>query len=205
MRARSLHQCSGMTLVEIVAAMAIATLIMANVVMVSRTGADATKSGVLKASIDDELDLTVERITLALMASSEDEITGPVMAPASSDFIHYTKTLGEEDGVAIISDPESISWEAVETRESSGNVVWTVDSEANGDRDVTWSRSVPVDFHDEVGGNGTDDNNNGLLDEGGLAFTQLEEKVEIHLTVQRVDEEGHLVQTDSKRTVTCRN
>lgn len=194
---------AGFTLVEVIAALAIAGLVIANVAMVSKTGSNAARSGVLQASLDDELGLTLDRITLALMGTSEDEVIGPPMAPAYSDYVHYTKTLGFEDGEPIISDPESIEWEAAEG--VSGNVVWAVNSFEGGEKHVTWSRAVPVDYLAEIGHNGEDDNNNGLFDEHGLAFTKEGDRVDIYLTVEKVDENGDLAQDAETFTVTCRN
>ncbi|MEC8513218.1 MAG: prepilin-type N-terminal cleavage/methylation domain-containing protein [Planctomycetota bacterium] len=194
---------AGFTLVEVIAALAIVGLVLANMAIVTRTGSSAARSGVLQASLNDELDLTLDRITLALMGTSEDEIAGPPMAPACSDYVHYTRTLGYEGGVPVTSDPESIVWEpAVGV---SGHVVWAVNGGEETEREVTWSRAVPAAFLAEIGSNGEDDNGNGLLDEHGLAFTKEGDRVDIYLTVEKLDENGELAQEAETFTVTCRN
>lgn len=194
---------SGFTLVEVVAALAIVALVLANMAIVTRTGSSAARSGVLQASLDDELDLTLDRITLALMGTSEDEIVGPPMAPAYSDYVHYTRTLGYEDGEPVTGDPESIAWEPATGL--SGHVVWAVNGGEETEREITWSRAVPAEFLAEIGSNGEDDNGNGLLDEHGLAFTKDGDRVDIYLTVEKLDENGDLAQDAETFTVTCRN
>lgn len=194
---------SGFTLVEVIAALAIVGLVLANMAIVTRTGSSATRSGVFQASLNDELDLTLDRITLALMGTSEDEIVGPPMAPACSDYVHYTRRLGYEDGAPVTSDPESIVWEP--SAGVSGHVVWAVNGGEVTEREITWSRAVPDAFLAEIGSNGEDDNGNGLLDEHGLAFTKEGDRVDIYLTVEKLDENGELAQEAETFTVTCRN
>ena len=111
--------------------------------------------------------------------------------------------LGYEDGAPVTSDPESIVWEPAAG--VSGHVVWAVNGGEVTEREITWSRAVPDAFLAEIGSNGEDDNGNGLLDEHGLAFTKEGDRVDIYLTVEKLDENGELAQEAETFTVTCRN
>lgn len=200
---RRLHARAGLTLVEVIAAIAILALVMVNVQMVSRSGHDAVRSGVLSAQLDNELELTLDRITLALMGTSEEEIEGAGLAPSASDHVHYSKLLGEEDGVPVMSDPESIQWSP--SGQATGTVLWRQDPDTAEERQVTWSRAVPSAYTGEVVGNGEDDNGNGVLDEKGLAFTKDGDQLQIFLTVEHYDEQGKPERVDRTFKVTCRN
>lgn len=200
---RRFHSRTGLTLIEIMAAITIMALVMINIQMVSKTGHDAARSGVLKAQLDNELELTLDRITLALMGTSQEEVEGPAMAPASSDWVSYSKLLGQEGGLPVMSDPESIEWNP--SGRASGTVLWRQDPDGAAEREVTWSRSVPSAYTGEIAGNGKDDNGNGIRDEKGLAFTRDGDQLEILLTVEHYDDQGNPERVDRTFKVTCRN
>ena len=61
---------SGFTLVEVLIASVIIALISVNIAMVARTGSQATANGLVHELLDSELDLTLDRIKLALMSAS---------------------------------------------------------------------------------------------------------------------------------------
>ncbi len=194
---------AGFSLVEIIVVIAITALLLINVQLVSKAGTDAARSGVLMATIDDELDLTLDRMTLALMGSSSDELSGPPMAPANSTFVTYTSVLGFDDGAPVLGDTESIEWSI--QGDMPGTVVWSQGESESSGRAVTWSRSVPNAYAGEALGNLEDDNGNGLLNEHGLAFTREGAKVEIHLTVEHVGDGGERAALDKTHRITCRN
>ena len=134
---------------------------------------------------------------------SAEQIDGPQMGSLSSDWISYQASLGMSDGRVIHGPPEEITW--VSMSEDEGSVLWRESPTLPEEREVTWSDSVPHDQKDEVGDNGLDDNGNGLDDEGGLAFTMEGARVDIHVTVEHLDENGRRVPLAKSNNVTCRN
>ncbi|MEM8709331.1 MAG: prepilin-type N-terminal cleavage/methylation domain-containing protein [Planctomycetota bacterium] len=201
---------SGFTLVEVVIVAAITALAIVNLHIVSKAGATAAKAGILKSAASDELNLTVDRISLALMGSSADELTGPPRAPANSTTVEYAVVLGYQDGEKILSPTESISWEL--GGNEHGIIEWSMADAAGGSsggseggHSIVWSKSIPNAFIGEQLGNEHDDNGNGLLNEHGLAFTRDGASVDIHLTVERIGDGGEQVSLDKKHRITCRN
>lgn len=195
------HQRSGFTLLEIVIALTITALLAVNIAMVSRTSSEATRSGIFWTTINDEADLTLDRISLAVMSSRADNIYPVRIAPGHTPEISYSVSLGVEEGELIESPPESISY--LETG-TGGKIVWKESPGLEEERSVTWSNWVPQLHMGEID-NGGDDNDNQLIDERGLAFDMVDDRVNIHLTISRIDHNGELVPTARNITVTCRN
>ena len=152
-------------------------------------------------TLNDEADMTFDRISLAVMSSSADNVYPVAVAPGFTSEISYSVSLGVEDGRVVLSPPESIAW--LETLRG-GRVIWSQNPGDAEERSVVWSNWVPELFEDEVA-NAEDDNANGLTDEGGLAFDMVGERVNIHLTVERQNPDGQLVPISRFLQVTCRN
>lgn len=200
---------AGFTIIEICIALTILSLIAVNVVMVTRTGSNAIRAEAFKESLEDDLNLTLDRMKLALMASSASSLEGVNQAPLGSNEISYSISLGlDAGGVLVDSDPERIEWSALGA--DAGQVVWTQNPELAEERSVVWSNWVPRVYMEEIDGNIADDNGNGLNDENGLAFAleespDKETEVYIHLTVERTNQDGQLVPVERRVNVTCRN
>ncbi len=198
---------AGFTLVETMIALAVFALIAINVALVTRTGAAAARTGTLISTLTGELDLTVERMELALMAAHAEEVQSINAFPLYSDRVDFAIDVGVDNGSVVLGDPERIAWSPLGG--GTGRVEWLRNPDDPAlQRAVTWSRSVPAVSRGEVAANGADDNDNGLLDEGGLAFTLPDERqdlVEIHLTVERQDDRGRRVPVSRRKRVSCRN
>ncbi|MEZ6016376.1 MAG: prepilin-type N-terminal cleavage/methylation domain-containing protein [Planctomycetota bacterium] len=215
-RRGSVQSSDGFTLIEVLIALTILALIIVNIHLVSKCGATAARSGAMMSSLENELELTLDRITFALMSAEDSEIEGPVPAPMPSSFVRFASVIGRDgEGNVLMSPTEQISWSAhneVEagsggpktgggkkitntardqrvTREG-GHVSWIEDADEATGRQITWSNAVPLAYKGEVSGNAEDDNGNDLLDEGGLAFARDGAQVQVFLTVERVDEKG---------------
>ena len=166
---------AGMSLVEVIIASTIFLLLLTNVYMVTRAGTSASQSGVFKMSLDDELSLTYDRISFAIMAADSDDV----------------------DGAGVGAVPP--------TNQEDGRVVWREEPDTPEEREVNWSNSVPHVFKGEIDGNLEDDNDNGVKDEKGLGFTKFSHRVDIYVTVERVNGEGKRVSSQQVNSVTCRN
>ena len=198
---------SGFTLLEVILAVGIFALISVNVILVSKTGSAAARGGALLTTLSGELDLTLERMQLALMAANAEEVQSVSAFPLYSNRVDFAIDIGVDNGSVVLGDPERIEWSP--TTQQDGSVVWTRNPDDPAvERAITWTRAVPPAFEDETLGNGADDNQNGLFDEGGLAFTipdENQDMLEIFLTVERANKEGERVPMSRTVRVTCRN
>jgi len=194
---------TGFTLVEIVIALTILTLIIINISMVTESGSLAARAGAFQSKLDDEADLTLDRISLALMSSSAASVYPQTPAPAHTSEVNYSISLGVGAGGEMISgDLERIKW--MQKPGVPGRVMWVENPGLATERHVVWSNWVPAIFQDEIL-NGNDDNGNGLADEAGLAFDMDGAEVNIHLTVERINPNGVPTPTQRRVNVTCRN
>lgn len=194
------HQ-AGFTLLELMIALTIVSLLAVNVVMVMRTGSEAARSGVFFKTLNDEADQTLDRISLALMSSDAENLYPVAVAPLYTNEVTYSVSLGVVDGEVIESPPESIGWDALADR---GRVLWAENPGLENERIVSWSNWVPT-FHEGEDFNGDDDNGNEIVDESGLAFDMIGALVNIHLTVERQGPDGEWTPTTRRLQITCRN
>lgn len=194
---------AGFTIVELLIAFAIFGLLLVNVWMVMKASKSAAESGIFRMSLDDELNLTVDRISLALMAANNDDLELDATEPFTTDRVVYSSSLGLNDGEVVRGPVEEIQW--LPTEGDDGRVVWSEEPAEAARREVNWSRNVPDVYEGESDGNGVDDNHNGVADEGGLGFTREGSRVEIYVTIERVNSEGKRVPNSTVRPVTCRN
>ena len=190
---------AGLTLMEMMIALTILSLVMANVTMATRAGSKAYQAGTFANHMEEQVDQTMDRISFALMASSPDLIDPVPVAPNYSSSIDYEVSLGYEDGDLVLADPERIEFQA-----ATGQIRWVQNPLMAHERSLVWSNWVAEQLEGEEL-NGKDDNANGLSDESGLAFNMDGNKITIHLTIRRTNADG-LVQEQTKRAqVTCRN
>ena len=191
------------SLLEVMIAIVIMVLVITNVTMVAKTSTEAARNGAFRMRLDDEVNLTLDRIALAVMSSKGDDVYPLTVAPAHTSRVDYAISLGiDADGNQIMGDPERIEWQALAER--PGRIVWSQNPETAEERSVVWSNWVPTLFQGEII-NADDDNQNGLFDEGGLAFDMDGNQVNIHLTVERLDPRGIMVPHNLSVNVTCRN
>lgn len=198
---RSLHGQSvqGFTIIEIIFAVAILTLITLNVSMVMKTSSDTFQSGVLQKVIDEQAELSMDRISRAIMSSSENDLNPIKQAPLSTPQLDYQTCLGYQDGLPVYGELERIKYIA-----EQGSIVWSQKPGDPDERTVVWSNWVPASLDGESP-NGIDDNGNGLVDEQGLSFDTVGPKVNIRMTLRRTDPKGHIFKATMNNTVTCRN
>lgn len=192
---------AGLTLLEICIALVILTLLVVNISMVSRTGSRVAATGVFVAALNDEADVTLDRITLALMSAKSDDLYPQAASPGSSSYVGYSVSLGLEDGEIVYGPPERIDWSSLG---ETGRITWYQNYSASDERSVVWSSSVPSLFDGELA-NGFDDNGNEIQDEGGLAFVKDGSLMKILLTVEREDADGNALAAPRQKFVTCRN
>ena len=190
---------AGIGAIELVIAIAVSTMIIFNVSMVLRTGSQAHDSGSFTMNLENQADQTMDRISLAIMSSDGDSINLP-SAPFSADSVDYQVSLGIQGGAVVWSDPERI-----ELLAPNGQVQWSRDPGGANEQSVIWSNWLPDYLEGEDGLNTVDDNNNGLVNETGLAFDLDRDLVTIRLSISRQDEAGNTHIRTKTTQVTCRN
>lgn len=194
---------AGFTLVEVLIAVTILALVAANTAMILRAGRAAAASGAISAAVSNELNLTIDRIALALMGAKAAAVDGPQLKPLSSESVRFQACLGIEEGDVIVGPEEEITWMA--TQGEFGKILWRENPEETTERRIVWSNAVPSSYMDEIAGNGIDDNGNEIEDEAGLAFTMDGERVDIHVTVERVGDDGRTRPMQRTQHIFCRN
>lgn len=200
---------AGFTLVELTIALTILGLVTANMLMVSRTGSRAIQSEAFRSTLEDDANLTAERVRKALLSAAGETLDPVVGLPLGSSTLSYQTTLGvDEAGRTLYGDPERIRWSA--ESEGLGRVVWVQAPELPEERALVWSKAVPsLSPGEEL--NGVDDNTNGFADEPGLVFAVedredlVEREVDVHLSLLKLGPEGRPTPTRRHIRVTCRN
>ena len=190
---------TGFTLIEVMIALSILGLIVANVSLVMRTSASSAEAGVRINQLENQAGSTMDRIANAIMASSSDGITPAPAAPDSERYLDFKRNVGIEDGAIIWGNDERISLD-----EDTGQVVWIENRDSEAERRIVWSNWVSNYLEGELP-NGEDDNDNGLEDETGLSFDMEGRKVTIRLTLSQTAPEGREYSKTLVTRVTARN
>lgn len=190
---------AGFTLLEALIALTVVGLVLGNIVMVMRSSSDAYDEETSKASLELQLDQTLDRIVLALMAASAESLEPGASNPAFHDRMEYMQSLGVNDGELVLSAPERI-----EFRLEGGEVVWLERPGEPGERAATWSRWVRPFLEGELP-NGVDDNGNGLIDESGFHIQRIGTMLTVRLCVQEAGGGGTSERASVVTSVTLRN
>ena len=190
---------AGFTLIEALVAVSVAALILGNVAVMlsaSNTGYEKESS---RATLELQLDQTLDRITLALMSADLNSLNPGAPNPAFHTQLEFEQRLGVQNGVVVRGDPERIEYTL-----AAGEVVWKQRPEQENERSVVWNRWVRQFLEGELP-NGVDDNGNGLVDESGLTFIIEGASVTIWLSLERIGPENKPVTYSRKAVITCRN
>jgi|GEM_PF-2979160 len=188
-------------MLEVMIGFAVLIIVLGNILMLQNASADAYESGVFGSVLEDKAEATMDRIALAVMSTSIEDLDEVLAAPSFVDEIDYAVVLDVVDGEPVMGLPEKIEF-ASET----GQIVWTRDPGAAQEMEVSWSRHVSGMLEGESAEpNAEDDNGNGVVDESGLAFNRDVNQIMIRLTLSRSDS-NHVEYTRTRsRRVTCRN
>jgi len=201
---------TGFTLIEVMIALVIFGLITLNLSMVAKASSAAYGTGVFSSVLEDQADLTMDRLSLALMSSSAKQLQPIPPVPNSTPTINFQESLGVQEGQIVLGDPEQIEF-VPGVDGGPGQIVWRENPGAPNERSAVWTSWVPLLQGNEKNpdkaelANGVDDNGNGLVDEKGLAFEPQGAKVGIFLTLERTNSQGQKFVKTRQTVVTCRN
>lgn len=189
----------GFTLLELMITVALVSLVMFNVWMVLHESSDAYSARTVDYDAEVQAQRTLDRIAMALIGASSDTIEVPVESPLYTDRLRFDVNVGFENGEPVFGDTQEIRLEA-----PAQEVVWLESPDEPEQRRVVWSRWVSEWLEGELP-NGVDDNQNGVVDEKGLAFDLEGDMVIIRLTIERPGPDGMLIRKTLRSQVTCRN
>ena len=215
MRARRTR--AGFSLLELSISVALMALVLTTALQISDSVAEGSSSAVTAARAEADVGRAVERLAEHLKGSGSGWC-GVWAELVPEHDVTYTRVTGyDEDTAAPATEEERIFLERLPTDPDDG-----ADNDGNGladDGRVVWVRSpgtadelrtvlcdrVPESLAGEIDGNLVDDNDNGLVDERGLAFDFAAGRVRIRLTVVERDQNARDVVRTVERIVWFRN
>ena len=189
----------GFTIMEL--ALALTLLV---IVAIKAHGAISTASKTMgeetqRAFMQEQMRRVIRQVGFAIMGSSRDSLLPSIGTPFSTDDILFRVNLGIQNGEVVWSDPEKVAMD-----HDALSVYWAQNPDAANEQRVNWTNLVAPYLGGEIPNN-IDDNGNGLVDETGLNFVIDGDSVEIRLTLQRLLDDGRVIEVTDSSTVTCRN
>jgi hypothetical protein len=192
---------AGFSMLELIIGTSILALILGNIVMLQGATGNAYESGVFGSALEESAEITMDRIALAIMSTSVDRLEEVLTAPSFVTAIEYEVVTDVVDGIPVVGLPERIELDS-----PNGKILWTRNPDEPDEMQLIWSKWVPVLLEGEGAvPNGEDDNDNGVEDEGGLAFNRDASQITIRLTLSRTDSHGVEYTRTRSRRITCRN
>lgn len=209
MRSLRASRRSGFTLLETVIAAALLVLVMGNVYSVLSGSSTAIAERNKNYDADAQTQRALDRIGFAIIGAYSESVLPASPTPGSVDEVGYLEFLGTSDTDSdgdgkndfVYSDPMKIG----ASTPQSHDVSWFQNPGTEAERRVVWVKDVPDVAIGEIAANGVDDNENGLVDETGLAFVKNGRSVTILLSLRIPDGQGGFVERQKQITVTCRN
>ena len=216
MNPKNREALGGYALIELVLAGVILAVALGSLTLFMRNTATALNSGASQTELDAELRRTLRRIVEELQPSGLSVITPQPFAPEGGREIVYRRSEGQVNGRIRWGAPRRLAF-ALDTGElddgldnngnglvDEGTVLWTIDLDTPAEQSVVLSHGVR-----ELGrleeANGLDDDEDGRVDEPGLAFRLEGNGLRISLTFERLSPEGHPVSQTLETVVQPRN
>lgn len=213
---RSAHKRSGLSMVELMIAMTTMAVVLGAVALAALQGNNAFQTGHTVSTLEAQGQRALDRIVEELREAGRTGLVPDPQPPFGSATLDYQNNLGW-GGAAIVWDTptrmafELMAGELDDGIDNNGNglidegsVVWRRDPGQPGEQRVVFCNYVREYLAGELP-NGLDDNGNGLIDELGLSFSANGDTITVRLTLERLDEEGHLITRTVETAVTLRN
>lgn len=192
-------QRSGFTLLELAIVVTLMVVLAFKGSVLLKTMRSTTSSETETMLLNDEANLLLDRISLALIGSDRDTLIPQFEIPVHASGVNYSVSLGlDENGEVVWDAPESIGLEGV------GVVAWKRNPDLDDEQRAVWSNLVRPLLEGEVS-NGEDDNGNGLIDEQGLTFVLYRNSVTIRISLGADPNDPDSATRSVETTVTVRN
>lgn len=196
-------RCAGMTLLEMLLASAILSLLLLMAMIMTRSSAEFYSRASINGARELAVESTLNEMVNELLESRASTITQPVSLltpPSSSSTLTFRRVLSFDPATGTyVSGP--LARIALE-----GNAIFvTTDADAPAPRQRFLIDGVSELAAGEIA-NGVDDNGNGLVDEAGLAFVlETSFTVRIYLSLERRNAEGAMDVVSGSTLVQVRN
>ena len=206
----------GFTLVEVVISVAVLTVTLGSVALISKQGSEAWRMNMSIGALDAKTERSLDRIIRFLETASGADLQPNLTVVAHSDWIDFQEIIGYSAGNLTLGETRSLELEL-----SPGELDNGVDDNGNGlidetrvvlvenpgqpnERRVTIARNVSEFLEGEFP-NGNDDNGNGLDDEPGLCFDLTDDTLNVRLSMQKIGPDGNLLVRTLESSVTLLN
>jgi len=180
-------------------AIALMAIIVAKLTIVAREASELHGRETASMALEDKAYQVLDRIVYAIIGADAQTLDPTAIFPFFAAGLEYKISLGVEDGETIWSPVEFIG-----VGEDSSQLRWGRNLGEEEELFVVWCNAVSSLIEDEIE-NGSDDNDNALVDETGLTFTVKDESVTIILTLEGTDKDGEVQRQTVQTVVTCRN
>jgi prepilin-type N-terminal cleavage/methylation domain-containing protein len=213
---KSLTRQHGFTLVEVVVATTLLSVIGGGIFALWNTGVDNYGLGVTGAEVERRSNLVLQQIAEELSTAGRDVLYPQPLPPESSGKLTLQSNQGWSDGDVAWSTPTVIEFRYAaddpnDGKDNNGNglidegiIVRRENAGTADEREIVLTRWVREYLEGEEP-NGKDDNGNGLIDEPGLCFDVIGEVWTIRLTLERPDPRGRLVTHTVQTSIKTRN
>lgn len=190
----------GFSAIEITIAITLLAIVVVKGVMLMNMANESQTVSTSDMALETQAQRVLDRIGFAIMGSSRETLFPDPATPIDSSEMRFQVSLGVEDGEVVWGDMEYIGLNLDgqqqlyhETNPDTAQAARTV-----------WCNVVRPYIGGESS-NGVDDNSNGLVDEKGLSFTLVGDKVTIRLTLERQQRKGPPLIKSVETSVTIRN
>jgi hypothetical protein len=217
-RCRAPRRRAGVSLVELLIATAILTVLLGGIGMLVLRGQGVFQQSLTNNDLEVQARRIVDRILLELMDADRSSLVLTPPAPFGASTIDYARGEGVVGGVLAVGATRRIRWRMLDTEVDDG-----VDNNNNGLIDEGRIELLPdsVGAPGEVIGlgsyvreylegetpDGADNNANGVVDERGLCMTYnaATQTVTVRVTLERFDPLGGLVTRTVENSAQIRN
>jgi len=207
---------TGLSLVELLIAMLILTMLLGAIGMTVMRGGGAFKHGVAASVVESQARRGIDRIADEFSGARLASLAPNPAAPWGASTLDFDESAGFAAGVVIPGSTSRIARQSHPSDPDDG-----LDNNGNGlvdegqiilMRDVglaTETTTVIVpwvrEFMEGEIENGVDDNGNGLIDEGGLSFEIAGQTLNIRITLERMDPDQQPLVRTVETSIRLRN
>lgn len=192
---------AGFTMIEMMVAVTLLGIVVANVYMVLGDSSKAFSAQATVFETEAQARRTLDRIALLVIGAERSTLFQTPAAPSSTPELYFQTSGGMQDGAMTVGDPQRVSLTAVDGHHE---VTWEENPGAENERHSVLTRFA-AEFMEGETLNGVDDNGNGLIDEKGLTFVIEGNSVLVLLTIAQRAPDGRWVTRTLEARVTCRN
>ena len=206
----------GLSLTEVMFVVAILSMVMGAVGMVGQTTDRAYRAGVLKASLEQQVAVTIENVLGDLRISVADSLDPALPPGASTNRIQYVQAIGMQAGQVVTTPVRELRFE-YETGElddgldnngnglvDEGRIVLIEDIDGAEPRRRVLTRWVR-ELEEGEEPNGLDDDGDGQVDEAGFALERQGKSLTLRLTLEKPAHQGGLVARTAQTSIRLRN